>query len=71
MIRLEHSRERFAGLQLPEIAGQPRPAGSETVQLASAGRYCGEVAITSRDLPSDDRVVVLVRCRGRSLDPYQ
>lgn len=36
-----------------------RPAGSVTVQLASAGRYCGEVAITLRDLPADDRVAVL------------
>ncbi|RPE75704.1 hypothetical protein EDF28_3649 [Curtobacterium sp. PhB137] len=59
MIRLEHSRERFAGLPLPEVGGQPRPAGSITVQLASAGRYCGEVAITLRDLPADDRVAVL------------
>lgn len=61
MIRLEHSRERFAGLPLPEVGGQPRPAGSVTVQLASAGRYCGEVAITSRDLPPDDRVATLAR----------
>ncbi len=59
MIRLEHSRERFAGLPLPEVGGQPRPAGSVTVQLASAGRYCGEVAITLRDLPADDRVATL------------
>ncbi|MCJ1715407.1 MupG family TIM beta-alpha barrel fold protein [Curtobacterium sp. VKM Ac-2922] len=59
MIRLEHSRERFAGLPLPEVGGQPRPAGSVTVQLASAGRYCGEVAITLWDLPCDDRVAVL------------
>ncbi|WP_396290858.1 MupG family TIM beta-alpha barrel fold protein [Curtobacterium sp. KT1] len=59
MIRLEHSRERFAGLPLPEVGGQPRPAGSVTVQLASSGRYCGEVAITLRDLPADDRVAVL------------
>lgn len=56
MIRLEHSRERFAGLPLPEVGGQPRPAGSVTVQLPAAGRYCGEVAITLRDLPTDDRV---------------
>lgn len=61
MIRLEHSRERFAGLPLPEVGGQPRPAGSVTVQLASAGRYCGEVAITLRDLPADERVAVLGR----------
>jgi hypothetical protein len=59
MIRLEHSRERFAGLPLPELGGQPRPAGSVTVQLASAGRYCGEVGIVLRDLPADDRVAVL------------
>jgi hypothetical protein len=59
MIRLEHSRERFARLPLPEAGGQPRPAGSVTVQLASAGRYCGEVAITLRDLPRDDHVAVL------------
>ncbi|MBT1623509.1 DUF871 family protein [Curtobacterium flaccumfaciens pv. oortii] len=59
MIRLEHSRERFARLPLPEVGGQPRPVGSVTVQLASAGRYCGEVAITLRDLPADDRVAVL------------
>jgi len=58
-IRLEHSRERFAGLPLPEVGGQPRPAGSVTVQLASAGRYCGEVAISSRGPPADDRVAVL------------
>lgn len=55
MIRLEHSRERLAGLPLPEVGGQPRPAGSVTVQLASSGRYCGEIAITLRD----DRVAVL------------
>lgn len=65
MIRLEHSRERFAGLPLPEVGGQPRPAGSVTVQLASAGRYCGEVAITLRDLPADERVALL----GRSAAP--
>ncbi|MFJ3383389.1 MULTISPECIES: MupG family TIM beta-alpha barrel fold protein [unclassified Curtobacterium] len=59
MIRLEHSRERFAGLPLPEVGGQPRPAGAVTVQLASAGRYCGEVAIVLRELPADDRVAVL------------
>ncbi|WP_375334733.1 phospho-sugar glycosidase domain-containing protein [Curtobacterium sp. MCLR17_044] len=59
MIRLEHSRERFAGLPLPEVGGQPRPAGSVTVQLASAGRYCGDVAIALRDLPADSRVAVL------------
>lgn len=59
MVRLEHSRERFAGLPLPEIGGQPRPAGSVTVQLASAGRYCGEVGIVLGDLPADDRVAVL------------
>ncbi|WFR65845.1 DUF871 family protein [Curtobacterium flaccumfaciens] len=59
MIRLEHSRERFAGLPLPEVGGQPRPAGSVTVQLPAAGRYCGEVAITLRDLPTDNRVAVL------------
>jgi uncharacterized protein len=61
MIRLEHSRERFAGLPLPEVGGQPRPAGSVTVQLPAAGRYCGEVAITLRDLPTDDRVTVVGR----------
>ncbi|WP_418517156.1 phospho-sugar glycosidase domain-containing protein [Curtobacterium flaccumfaciens pv. flaccumfaciens] len=59
MIRLEHSRERFAGLPLPKFGGQPRPARSVTVQLASAGRYCGEVGIVLRDLPTDDRVAVL------------
>ncbi|TCU86057.1 hypothetical protein EDF48_103362 [Curtobacterium sp. PhB191] len=59
MIRLEHSRERFARLPLPEVGGQPRPAGSVTVQVASAGRYCGEVAIILRDLPADDRVALL------------
>jgi len=64
MIRLEHSRERFAGLPLPEVGGQPRPAGSVTAQLASAGRYCGEVAITLRDLPADDRVAVLGTLAG-------
>lgn len=65
MIRLEHSRERFAGLPLPEVGGQPRPAGSVTVQLASAGRYCGEVAVTLRNLPSDRRVARL----GRAFSP--
>ncbi|WP_370871603.1 phospho-sugar glycosidase domain-containing protein [Curtobacterium sp. A7_M15] len=60
IIRLEHSRERFAGLPLPEIGGQPRPAGSVTVQLASAGRYYGEVAITLRHLPADCWVAVIV-----------
>lgn len=64
MIRLEHSRERFAGLPLPEVGGQPRPAGSVTVQLASAGRYCGEVAMSLRDLPADDRVAVLGTLAG-------
>ncbi|WP_419766648.1 phospho-sugar glycosidase domain-containing protein [Curtobacterium flaccumfaciens] len=64
MIRLEHSRERFAGLPLPEVGGQPRPAGSVTVQLASAGRYCGEVATTLRDLPAGDRVTVLGTLAG-------
>lgn len=59
MIRLEHSRERFTDLPLPEAGGQPRPAGSVTVQLPSAGRYRGEVAVTLRDLPADDRVAVL------------
>ncbi len=59
MIRLEHSRERFAGLPLPEVGGQSRPTGSVTVQLPSAGRYCGEVAITLRGLPTDDRVAFL------------
>lgn len=59
MIRLEHSRERFAGLPLPSVGGKPRPAGSVTVQLPSAGRYCGEVGIALRDLPADDRVAVL------------
>jgi len=60
-IRLEHSRERLAGLPLPEVGGQPRPARSVTVQLASAGRYCGEVAIVLRESPIDDRVAVLGR----------
>ena len=59
MIRLQHSRERFAGLPLPEVGGQPRPAGSVTVRLASARRYWGEVAISLRGLPADDRVAVL------------
>ncbi|MCS5510054.1 MupG family TIM beta-alpha barrel fold protein [Curtobacterium flaccumfaciens pv. flaccumfaciens] len=59
MIRLEHSRERFARLPLPKVGGQPRPAGSVTVQLASAGRHCGEVVIILRDLPADDRVALL------------
>ncbi|MFJ4297619.1 MupG family TIM beta-alpha barrel fold protein [Curtobacterium sp. NPDC089689] len=59
MIRLEHSRERFAALPLPDVGGQPRPAGAVTVQLPAAGRYCGEVAIVLRDLPADDRVAVL------------
>jgi len=61
MIRLEHSRERFAGLPLPEVCGQPRPAGSVTVQLASAGRYCGEVALLLRALQADRRVAQLGR----------
>jgi len=30
MIRLDDSRERFAGLPLPEVGGQLRPAGSVT-----------------------------------------
>ncbi|WP_181435607.1 MupG family TIM beta-alpha barrel fold protein [Curtobacterium sp. MCPF17_051] len=58
MIRLEHSQERFAGLPLPEAGGQPRPAGSVTLQLASAGRNFGEVAITLRDLPPDRKIAV-------------
>lgn len=65
MIRLEHSRERFTGLPLPEVGGQPRPAGSVTVQLASAGRYCGEVAIALRDLPPDHRIAQLGRISAR------
>ncbi|PCN48063.1 hypothetical protein Csp2054_09325 [Curtobacterium sp. 'Ferrero'] len=69
MIRLEHSRERFADLPLPEAGGQPRPAGSVTVQLASAGRYRGEVAITLRDLPADDRVAVLGTVEGAVRPP--
>jgi uncharacterized protein len=69
MIRLEHSRERFAELPLPEVGRQPRPAGSVIVQLASAGRYCGEVGITLRNLPSDDRMAVLgsVPMEGRAI----
>jgi len=59
LIRLEGSRARFAGLPLPHVGGQPRPAGSVTVQLPAAGRYCGEVAVTLRDLPGDERVAVV------------
>ncbi|MBF4591602.1 phospho-sugar glycosidase domain-containing protein [Curtobacterium sp. VKM Ac-1395] len=59
MIRLEHSRERFDGLPLPEVGGQPRPTGSVTVHLTSAGRYSEEVSVTMRDLPVDNRVAVL------------
>ncbi|WP_372440160.1 MupG family TIM beta-alpha barrel fold protein [Curtobacterium flaccumfaciens] len=50
MIRLEHSRERFARLPLPKVGGQPRPAGSVTVQLTSAGRSrsrCGTCQTTN------------------------
>lgn len=61
MIRLEHSRERFPGLPLPEVGGQPTPAGSVTVQLAGAGRYCGEVTLMLRALPPDRRVAQLGR----------
>ncbi|WIE73523.1 phospho-sugar glycosidase domain-containing protein [Curtobacterium sp. MCJR17_020] len=59
MIRLEPSRDRFAALPLPEVGGQPRPAGSVTLQLPSAGRYCVEVAIPLRELPADERVAVV------------
>lgn len=59
MIRLEHSRERFARLPLPESGGQPRPAGSVTVQLPTAERYSGEVAITLQNLPDDERAAVV------------
>lgn len=38
LIRLEHSRERVAGMLRPEVGGQPRPAGSVAVELASMGR---------------------------------
>jgi len=62
MIRLEHMRERF--VPLPEVGGQPRPAESVTMQSASAERYDGEVAITLRDLPDDDRVAVLGTLAG-------
>ena len=69
MIRLEHSRERFAELPLPEVGGQPRPAWAVIVQLASAGRYCAEVGITLRNLRSDDRMAVLgsVPMQGRAI----
>jgi hypothetical protein len=59
MIRLEHSRDRFAGLPLPEVSGQPRPARSVTMQLALAGRYRGEAALVLRELPPDRHVAQL------------
>lgn len=58
MIRFQHSRQRLAHLT-PDVGGQPRPAGSITLQLASAGRYRGELAVTLRDLPPDERVAVI------------
>ncbi|KQO65171.1 MupG family TIM beta-alpha barrel fold protein [Curtobacterium sp. Leaf261] len=61
LIRFEQSRSRFAGLPLPVVGGQARPRGSVTMQSASAGRYCGEVAVVLRDLPGDERVAVVGR----------
>lgn len=54
MIRLEHSRERFAGL--------PSARGRWGAEAGGVGHravgVCGEVAITLRDLPAD-RVAML------------
>ncbi|MDN4526498.1 DUF871 domain-containing protein [Fictibacillus fluitans] len=51
----------------PQVPPAPRPAGSITIDNEQYGRYTGELQITKRDLPADERVNVLGRVREEDL----
>lgn len=67
LVRLQHSRARLANVELPVTGGQPRARGSVTVDLASAGRYRGEIGLARTDLPPDESVAVVGRIPPASL----
>jgi uncharacterized protein len=64
-VRLARSRARLGSAVLPASGGEPRPRGSVTVDLGTAGRYRGEVRVTRVDLPPDPTVAVLGRVPER------
>ncbi|WP_226527470.1 MupG family TIM beta-alpha barrel fold protein [Metabacillus niabensis] len=56
VIRLMDTRKEEP---VPQYNTVERPRGSITMDNSGYGRYCGEVHITLRDLPADDRVNVI------------
>lgn len=60
-VRLVEGRQRQLFDTVPQPTILPRPKGTVTCDNAEYLRYQGELQITKRDLPADDRVNVLTR----------
>ena len=63
VLRSEHSRsvESYGKRNIKPVNTNKRPLGTITMDNRLYGRYQGEIQITKRDLPSDEKVNVLGR----------
>lgn len=60
VVRASSSRIDSADIEIePENNNVPRPIGTITIDNDEYGRYSGEIQITKKDLPADERVNVL------------
>lgn len=67
VIRLEESRSLVTDSISPQNT-VVRKKGSITIDNLNYGRYMGEIQITRRDLPSDNRVNVIGKIRKEDID---
>ncbi|MFL2096392.1 DUF871 domain-containing protein [Marinilactibacillus psychrotolerans] len=67
VLRSEDSRVALKGQSYEPIQAKQRPTGSITLDNNLYGRYVGELQVTKRTLPADDRVNVLGQVKDASL----
>ncbi|MFL2079995.1 DUF871 domain-containing protein [Marinilactibacillus psychrotolerans] len=67
VLRSEDSRVALKGQSFDPIQAKQRPTGSITLDNDLYGRYAGELQVTKRALPADDRVNVLGQVKDASL----
>lgn len=68
VVRSESSRVVLKGRSFEPSKAKERTAGSVTLDNDLYGRYVGELQITKKNLPMDDRVNVLAQVNQSSLD---
>lgn len=71
VVRSKDARYKFASMDIPLLNTVERVKGTVTIDNEAYGRYKGEVQVTKRNLPADQKVNVIGRVLDSDLDLIQ